>query len=205
VASLRVTSLVQQNLIPIPIPRLLEETQWLKEAGHQAAVHFLKSCRSVDLLAKFPVGDVDCPLRSWVSWFCEQRKLRLSYARTLDHAQIAQGTDLAIHMLYTQFNQFIRSFYPQCIFVAGETMVDAVKGAKCTTSRRGSPTSVDFEHLPHVSAMCANNLTGTIIPPLMILPHHASTMHEFDDMVAANRAWICTTQNVCQMPKSFLI
>jgi hypothetical protein len=104
-----------------------------------------------------------------------------------------QGTDLAIHMFYTQFKELIRSFYLHCIFVADETMVDVAKGAKCITQRGGSPISVDFEHLPHVSAMCANNLTGTIIPLFMILPHHASTMHEFDDIVAANRAWICTT------------
>jgi hypothetical protein len=91
----------QQNLIPIPILRLLEEVQRMKEPRHQATVHFLKACRSVDLLVKFPVGNVDCPSRSWVNWFCERRELRLSYARTLDRARIARGTNLAIRMFYT--------------------------------------------------------------------------------------------------------
>jgi hypothetical protein len=177
----------------------------MKEARHQAPVHFLTACRSVDLLAKFPVGNVDCPSRSWVNWFCKRRELRLSYAQTLDRARIAHGTDLAIRMFYTQFEEFIRSFSPHGIFVADETMVDAAKGAKCITPRGGSSISVDFERLPHVSAMCANNLTGTIIQPFMILPHDASGMHEFDDIVAANRAWICTTQDACEMRKSFLI
>jgi hypothetical protein len=89
-------------------------------------------------------------------------------------------------MFYMQFEQFIRSFSPHCIFVIDETMVDAAKGAKCITPRGGSPMSVDFEHLPHVSAMCPNNFTDTIVPPFMILPHHVSAMHEFDDIVAAN-------------------
>jgi hypothetical protein len=51
----------------------------------------------------------------------------------------------------------------------------------------------------------ANNLTGTIIPPFIILPHDASAMHEFGDIVAANHACICTTQNACQTRKAFLI
>jgi hypothetical protein len=89
--------------------------------------------------------------------------------------------------------------------MAKETMVDAAKGAKYITLRGGSLVNVDFEHVPHVSAMCANNLTRTIIPPFMILPHHASAIHEFDDIVAANRAWICTTQNAYQTHKPFLI
>jgi hypothetical protein len=76
-------------------------------------------------------------------------------------------------MFYAQFNVFIRSCSLHCIFVADETMVDAAKGAKCITLREGSPINVEFEHLPHVSVMCANNLTGTTIPPFMILPHHA--------------------------------
>jgi hypothetical protein len=108
-------------------------------------------------------------------------------------------------MFYTQFDEFIQSFSPRYIFVADETMVDAAKGAKCITPRGGSLITVDFKHFPHVSAMCANNLTGIIIPPFMILPHDASAMHEFDDIVAANRAWICMTQNACQTRKSFLI
>jgi hypothetical protein len=83
-------------------------------------------------------------------------------------------------------------------------MVDAGKG-RSITPRGGSPINVNFEHLPHVSAMCANNLTGTIIPPFMILPHHASAMHELDNIVAANRAWICRAQNACQKRKSFFI
>jgi hypothetical protein len=107
-------------------------------------------------------------------------------------------------MFYTQFEEFIRLVSSRCIFVAEETMVDAVKGAKCITPRGGSPISVDFMHLPHVSAMCANNFTGTIIPPFMILPHHASAMHEFDDIVAVNPAWIYTTQNACQTRKPSL-
>jgi hypothetical protein len=39
-ALVRIIVDAQQNLISIPIPRLLEETQRLKEARHQAAVHF---------------------------------------------------------------------------------------------------------------------------------------------------------------------
>jgi hypothetical protein len=95
-------------------------------------------------------------------------------------------------MFYTQFEEFIQSFYPHCIFVADEIMVDAAKEAKCITQQGGLRVSVDFEHLPHVSAMCVNNLTGTIIPPFMILTHHANAMHEFDDIVAVNHAWIYT-------------
>jgi hypothetical protein len=108
-------------------------------------------------------------------------------------------------MFYTQFEEVIQLFSPHWIFVADETMVDAAKGAKCIAPPGGSPISVDFEHLPHVSAMCANDLTGTIIPPFMILPYHANAMHEFGDIMAADRAWICTTQNTCQTSKSFLI
>jgi hypothetical protein len=63
-ALLRITIDAQQNLIPIPIPRLLEQAQRLKEARHQAAVHFLTVCRSVDLLANFPVGDANYPSHS---------------------------------------------------------------------------------------------------------------------------------------------
>jgi hypothetical protein len=105
----------QQNLIPISIPHLLEEAQRLKEVRHQAAVHFFTACQSVDLLAKFPVGDVDCPSRWSVNWLCERRELRLSYARTLDLARIAHRPDLAIRMLYTQFEEFIRLFSTHCI------------------------------------------------------------------------------------------
>jgi hypothetical protein len=108
-------------------------------------------------------------------------------------------------MFYMQFEEFIRSFSPHCLYVADETMVDAAKGTKCITPRGGSPVGVDFEHLPHISAMCANSLTGTIMPPLMILPHRANAMHEFDNIVAANRAWVCMTQNACQTRKPFLI
>jgi hypothetical protein len=63
-ALVRIIVDAQQNLISIPIPRLLEEAQRLKEARHHAAAHFLTACRSVDLLAKIPIGDVDCPSRS---------------------------------------------------------------------------------------------------------------------------------------------
>jgi hypothetical protein len=73
-ALVRIIVDAQQNLIPITIPRLLKEAQRMKEARHQAPVHFLTACRSVDLLAKFPVGDVDCPLHFLsgtllMSWF----------------------------------------------------------------------------------------------------------------------------------------
>jgi hypothetical protein len=39
----------------------------------------------------------------------------------------------------------------------------------------------------------------------MILPHHSTAMPEFNDIMAAGRAWICTTPTVCQTRKSFVI
>jgi hypothetical protein len=59
----------EHGLIPFAIPRLLEEAQLLKDARNRSATQFLLACRCIDLLAKFRVGEAECPSRSWVNCF----------------------------------------------------------------------------------------------------------------------------------------
>jgi hypothetical protein len=64
-------------------------------------------------------------------------------------------------------------------FVADEIMVDVSKGIKCITPGR---ITVDIDHLPYISAMCANNIIGAILPRFVISPHHSTAMPEFNDI-----------------------
>jgi hypothetical protein len=72
----------------------------------------------------------DCPLSSWINSLYHRTGLSLRYARSRDRARISHGTDQVIRMFYTYFERFGQSFSPQYIFVADETMVNAVKGVK---------------------------------------------------------------------------
>jgi hypothetical protein len=85
------------------------------------------------------------------------------------------------HPPFMLFEMLIRSFPPQCPSIADETMNDAAKGAKCITPRGTLRIPIDLDHIPHISGICANNLAGALLPPFLILPHHSTAMHEFDE------------------------
>jgi hypothetical protein len=159
----------------------------------------------LELIAKSPIVEVEFLSRSWVNTLSERTSLRLKYSHGLDKARISHRTADTIREFYTKFQTLIRSFPSQMIFAPDETMVDAAKGVECIASGRRSPVTMDYDHLPYISAMLSNNVIGAVLPHFLILPHRATVMPEFDDLITAGRAWICTAPNACQTRQSFLI
>lgn len=142
----------------------------LKRKRIQHAIWVLEQMQCFTLAEKFKNKTINNPHRTWINKVYTMLDAKLLYPVMIDGSRFTACTRDHIRSFYIKFETLLRTTPPELIFCADETMLDTTLHHKVVI-----PSSMQqyFEgsyegEIPHITAMCCNNIIGDK-PPLFIL------------------------------------
>ena len=174
---------------------ILDVAQNLKIERFNKAVEFLRLIRSDKAAEVLENTQIEKPTRTWTNNLLDKLNAHLTKPRLIDGKRFLAVSYQKINDYFNKFGAFIGSFDKLLIITADETMIQAnskpLKVIVPTTMP--SYTSSKPPEMPHITAMCSNNLVGASPPLFIIIKNRKTLPQELKDLVYSGQIAVAST------------
>ena len=174
-----------------------EEASNLKKLRIIKALDVLKYFRCKNLIQRLTHSyDFDFPSRQWVNNVIEKVNAKLLEPIIVEGVRYYDCTEMIMEEYKIKIKSLIEQHHScaELIFTADETSIDTnFKRKKVVPATLREFIEKQPELLPHITALCCNNLVGVHPPLFVILKDRRTLPKELISLIATGQVWLVST------------
>ena len=146
------------------------------------------------------------PSRQWINNTVSKLGLSLEFPSSMAEERFDASSKTLIKQFYTMYQQRIEACPRSLLFGADETMLKAVMKQKVICETKHDALLRRESDIPHITAMCCNNVIGNGPPPMIILPNSLQKLPaELKQFELEDAAWFCSSKSGWMNRDLFLV
>ena len=174
---------------------ILDFAQKLKIERYNKAIEFLRLMRSEKTAEMLENEPISKPTRTWTNNLLQILESHLMKPRLIDGKRFLAVSYQKINEYFDKFGTFISSFDKLLIITADETMMQANSKPLKVIIPNNMPSYSASKppEMPHLTAMCTNNLFGSYPPLFIVLKNRKTLPQELTDFAYSGQITLAST------------
>lgn len=184
----------------------VEKATFLRNARFQNATKFLQIINCFSIIEELNKEAANHEAgRTWVYSHVEELEADLRTPRNIELNRLINCTPEKMRTYTTKLFPVLDKINPALRFCADETMLQPTIHKKVLVPKNmPNPISPNDVLLPHITAMCCNNVIGENMPLFIILPSLKKLPNDLVEFQEMNQAIFASTSNGWQTRDTFL-